>query len=565
MNSVMHLNSENFVNVPVFSCSIYKPSMKGSLMSQFKFLLSGVGLLATLASADLPTDTISGHIIANKLLDSAHAWIIKGRTKVDSGFTLTIEPGTTIKGQYSSQGTLAIGTGAKIIAAGTKEHPITFTSTEAKRGGWGGIVLLGRAPTNEAKKAAGFEAVPEWSYGGDNIHDSSGVMTYVIINWPGFAVEVDKELNGITFCGVGDKTVINHIQSNNGDDDAFEWFGGTVNVDHLVATNESDDGFDMDNGYSGTANSMIVVQGHDANQTRHYYFYGENGDTLKYLNGPKVGQYHDTTYSEIVGDNGIEASSNPVAGKLPQLNPKWSNLTIIDNGIGKGPFQEKENGSGHFDRMLLVADSSAWVVSMLDAGTANNFIMPNPLLTLTRTYYTGTFKKKWDIKDTTAVGKGAAILLDSTVKFVEDGLYKDLGVASSKLVDDSVGAIIGQDSAHYWYKGWTIPGTVFYAKGKDRTAVGINARSVINLSGISSIAFASNSILIQSLSALTAKIEILDLAGRSVLDLGKVEVRAGRNVIAKDAMKDMLNGLYFLKVSAQGKTYSAKILLEDKR
>ncbi len=300
-------------------------------MFKLRTLGAGLGLLAGLASADLPTDTITGHITANKMLDSAHVWIIKGRTTVDSGVTLSIQPGTTLLGQYSTRGTLCINKGAWIVAPGTKEHPINFTSTEAKRGGWGGLVLLGKAPTNEPTKY--FEAVPEWAYGGNDAHDSSGVLTYVTINWPGFAVEVDKELNGFTFCGVGDRTVVSHLQSNNGDDDAYEWFGGTVNVDHLVATNQTDDGFDQDNGYSGTGRWLIEIQGKDPAQNRHYYFYDANGDTLKYTDGPKAGQYHDTTYTEKVGDNGIEASSNPVAGKVPQSHPKWSNITVIDNGV----------------------------------------------------------------------------------------------------------------------------------------------------------------------------------------------------------------------------------------
>ncbi len=527
-------------------------------MINLKTLGAGIGLLAGLAMADLPLDTIQGHITADKLLDSNHVWIIKGRCTVDSGVTLTIQPGTTLKGQYSTRGTLAIKPRAFIIAAGTKEHPINFTATENRRGGWGGLVLLGRAPTNEPTKY--FEAVPEWSYGGNDAHDSSGVLTYITINWPGFAVEVDKELNGFTFCGVGDRTVVKYLQSNNGDDDAFEWFGGTVNGDHLIATNQADDGFDLDNGFSGTARWLIQIQGKDPAQVRHYYFYTASGDTAKNTDG----SYHDTTYTEKVGDAGVESSSNPVAGKVPQTQNHWSNLTIIDNGTADGVFQQKENGGGYWDRMLLIADSSAWVVQLKDQNTANDMIMANPVLQLTHTYYGGTFLKKWDVKDTTVVGKGAATLLDSTVKFVgAQPIYKDLGLveATGPLVTDSVGAILGNDTANYWYKGWTLPGTVMWSKGKERVPSAIAARFEANRNSISFLGMRNGSLVINADAAASARIQFLDLSGRVVLDLGAVQLRQGRNVVAKGSIRGLNNGLYFVKAKMDDKAYSAKILL----
>jgi len=529
-------------------------------MNHLLKLGASIALFAGIASAEMPTDTISGHIMSNKTLDSNHVWIIKGRTTVDSMYTLTIQPGTKILGQYSTRGTLCINKGAYIVAAGTKDHPITFSSTEAKRGGWGGLVLLGRAPTNEPTKY--FEAVPEWAYGGNDMHDSSGVLTYVTINWPGFAVEVDKELNGFTFCGVGDKTVIHHLQSNNGDDDAFEWFGGTVNVDHLVATNETDDGFDMDNGYSGTGKWLIVVQGKDSLQQRHYYFYAPNGDTLKYLDGPKMGQYHDTTYTEKVGDNGIEASSNPVAGKVPQSHPKWSNITVIDNGVNKGPIQFKENMGGEYNRVLLVGDSSAWMVSVLDLASANNMIAATPLLSLTNTYITGTFKSKWNVVDTSVVGKGLKVLLDSTVHYVDSALYQDLGLANTQLNTDSIGAIMGNDTASFWYKGWTIPGTIKYANGKIRPATSIAAHKGMKSYNFLSMQMLNGKIMIEVANATAAQVQILNLAGRVQVDLGKVNLHSGKNILNTQTM-GLQNGLYFLQATSEGKSFSTKILTDS--
>lgn len=530
-------------------------------MKTHHLLLASIGLAAGLASADLPIDTIQGHITANKTLDSGHVWIIKGRTSVDSPAVLTIEPGTTIKGQYSSQGTLAIRTGAKIVAAGTKAKPINFTSTEEKRGGWGGIVILGRAPTNEASKASGFEAVPEWSYGGDKADDSSGVLTYVTVNWPGFAVEVDKELNGITFCGVGNKTVVHHVQSNNGDDDGFEWFGGTVNVSNMVSTNQTDDGFDIDNGYNGTGKWMIQIQAKTAAQARHYYFYAPNGDTLKFPAGhPKEGWPHDTTYNENVGDNGIEASSNPTAGKLPQLDNKWSNVTVIDNGVSKGNLQLKENAGGHYDRMLLVGDSSSWAVSMLDLGTANNYLDPSGKLELKRTWLAGTFKTRWNVVDTSAIGKAAKAILDSTIKLADSALYKDLGPANSALKADSVGAIVGDDTANYWYKGWTLPGTVAYAKGLDRPASSGIARAARLSETISAFGWNSGTVKLVATMAAFADLRVRDVSGRVVAGLDQVRLARGDNSLVIPGYSALGGGLYFVTISVEGRAYSLKVI-----
>lgn len=197
-----------------------------------------------------------------------------GRLKqvfVQAPATLTIEPGTLIKGEQGS--VLVITRGAKIHAEGTAAEPITFTSSQAAgqrtAGWWGGLLVLGKAPINVNKMAATpsdeatYEAftasTPDGKFGGTDPADNSGVLKYVRIQFAGFNFVADREFNNLTLCGVGSGTTVDYIQVHGGSDDGVEFFGGTVNVKHLVSSQNQDDGFDTDNGWVGNA-QFIVVQ-----------------------------------------------------------------------------------------------------------------------------------------------------------------------------------------------------------------------------------------------------------------------------------------------------------------
>lgn len=88
-------------------------------------------------------------------------------------------------------------------------------------------------------------------YGGNDFEDDSGVFKYVCIEFLGFELLVNNEVNGFIFGSVGWGIMLSYIQVNNLVDDVFEWFGGIVNVDYLVLNNVDDDMFDMDYGYMG--------------------------------------------------------------------------------------------------------------------------------------------------------------------------------------------------------------------------------------------------------------------------------------------------------------------------
>jgi hypothetical protein len=192
-------------------------------------------------------------------------WTLNGVVTVGAGKTLTIEPGTLIVGDKASKGTLVIQQGGKIVANGTKDAPIVFSSAvpagNRKAGDWGGLVLLGKAPINEPGGTAaveGFETMQ--TYGGTDANDSSGSLKYVRVEFSGIEIAPDNEINGLTLAGVGKGTTIDFVQVRNTLDDCFEFFGGTVDAKHLVCHRNGDDGFDFDQGYVGKLQYLFLQQ-----------------------------------------------------------------------------------------------------------------------------------------------------------------------------------------------------------------------------------------------------------------------------------------------------------------
>lgn len=209
---------------------------------------------------------VSGELSANTTWTSDKIWRLNGLVKVMDGATLNIEPGTLIIGAKDSKGTLLINRGGKIIADGTANAPIVFTSESEVGnrvpGDWGGIVICGRAPNNQG---ASVELEGDYGalYGGNVSNDNSGVLRYVRIEFAGNAIQANKETNSLTLASVGNATVIEHVQCSYGFDDSFEFFGGTVNAKYLVSYRTKDDDFDMDFGHNGFIQFAIAIR--DAN------------------------------------------------------------------------------------------------------------------------------------------------------------------------------------------------------------------------------------------------------------------------------------------------------------
>lgn len=231
-------------------------------------------------SASGQTITLQGRINADTLLKKENTYVLKGLVYIVGNKTLTIQAGTVIKGSFSGTdvAALIITRGSKIIANGTATEPIVFTSASPnpQSGDWGGIIICGKAGINTSFNAINglfqVEGGVDNTFGdglagsGDAIAptaidtDNSGSLSYVRIEYAGYAFQPDKEINSLTLAAVGSGTNIDHVQTTFAKDDAFEWFGGTVNCKYLIATKTQDDDFDTDNGYRGNVQFGLIIR-----------------------------------------------------------------------------------------------------------------------------------------------------------------------------------------------------------------------------------------------------------------------------------------------------------------
>lgn len=261
------------------------------------------------ANYGTPTVTISSNITSNTTWTSNNVYLLNNAfIYVDSGAVLTIEPGTVIRG--TGIACLVVERGAKIIAQGTANQPIVFTSNaptgSRDYGDWGGVVINGYAKNNLAsfpnspdEGGIGDVVAGVGLHGGNNDDDSSGVLSYVRIEFAGIPLGgSNSEINGLSMYSVGRKTKIDHIQVTQSGDDSFEWFGGTVDCKYLVAFHGWDDDFDTDNGYRGRVQFALSIR--------------------------------DSRYADQSGSNGFE-SDNDANGttRQPKTRAQFSNVTII--------------------------------------------------------------------------------------------------------------------------------------------------------------------------------------------------------------------------------------------
>jgi len=290
-----------------------------------------IAFLAAVMGSAYAQVIVSGNITTNTTWTKNNVYLLQGFIYVKSGATLTIEAGTVIKGDKTTKGTLIVTRGSKVIADGTPSEPIVFTSNEANPtyGDWGGVILLGNASTN-----ASFQGQPgvgqieggvdnaegDGLYGGGatpNDADNSGILRYVRIENCGIAFQPNSEINGLTMGGVGSGTTIEYVEVAYSGDDAFEWFGGTVNCKYLIAYRALDDDFDADFGYSGKVQFGLSVR------------------------DPQIADQSSSNGFEV--DNDAQGSGN-----TPKTKPTFSNMTVI--GPTGGSINSLYNRASHLRR-----------------------------------------------------------------------------------------------------------------------------------------------------------------------------------------------------------------------
>ena len=229
--------------------------------------------------------SVTGSITGTETWTSSNIYILNQKVVVQDGATLTIQPGTIIKGSTgagSLASALVVARGGKLMAEGTASQPIIMTSAsdnitvgqtmgtnldQNDRGLWGGLIVLGKAPCSfsgdvDAIQIEGIPAEDTWGlYGGSDPSDNSGVIKYVSIRHGGALIGEGNEINGLTLGGVGTGTEIDNVEVVANVDDGIEFFGGTVDASNLLVWAQGDDAIDIDQAYSGTIDNVVVHLG----------------------------------------------------------------------------------------------------------------------------------------------------------------------------------------------------------------------------------------------------------------------------------------------------------------
>ncbi len=250
----------------------------------------------------LDNQEIIGKITNNTTWTSDKIYILKGKVIVPDGITLTIQPGTIIKGELGdglNASALLVARGGKLIAQGTENNPIIFTSvldniqigekvgtnlseTDVKK--WGGLIILGKANVSDkvGDTQGHIEGIPAdadyGTYGGNKNNDNSGILSYVSIRHGGISIGDGNEINGLTLAGVGSETTIDYIEIVATLDDGIECFGGTVTINHALVAYQQDDAFDIDQNFAGKFINSVVI-------------YDNTGDEFLEIDGPENNTY----------------------------------------------------------------------------------------------------------------------------------------------------------------------------------------------------------------------------------------------------------------------------------
>ncbi len=303
----------------------------------------------TIVIKDTGEGTGTAHWIAN------NTYILDGLVFVNDGQTLTIDPGTVIKGkngQGEGASALIVALGGKIMAQGTADHPIIFTSEDddlngsigdLESGKWGGLILLGKAGLNTVPSQQQIEGIPQTEsrgiYGGSDDEDNSGILQYISIRHGGTDIGEGNEINGLTLGGVGSSTTIEYIEVFANKDDGVELFGGTARLKHILVAFVGDDSFDYDQGYRGYGQFWAGIQGF------------ERGDRL--------GEHDGGTDPEIAE---------------PYATPTIYNATYVGRGSSddKHIITFRDNAGGHYGNSIFYSQSQGIDIELLPGDCSYN-------------------------------------------------------------------------------------------------------------------------------------------------------------------------------------------------
>jgi hypothetical protein len=262
-------------------------------------LAAAVAAAAVAGAAGAAEILVTADIATSTTWTKNNTYNLQTQIYVLPGATLTIEAGTVIASTTNLGGSLAVTRDARIVALGTADEPIIFTSKadvetwtngDPKTGTWratcnewGNLTICGRGyigkygtgaiSGNTAAPNAGNVAVMEGLtqanaadtrplYGGGNDFDYSGVLKYCSFRYGGKVIGLGNELNGISLGGIGRETELDFVEVMNNVDDGIEIWGGTVDLKHFQVWNIGDDSIDLDHGWRGRGQFGLIVTGY---------------------------------------------------------------------------------------------------------------------------------------------------------------------------------------------------------------------------------------------------------------------------------------------------------------
>jgi hypothetical protein len=452
--------------------------------------------------------------------------LLDGWVYVDDGATLTIDPGTIIRGTAKS--VLVIERGGMIDAVGTSTEPIVFTSNQGvglrSNSDWAGVVLCGYGINN----LGGGEGVAEGGigsvYGGTDNTDNSGTMKYVRIEFPGYEVATGSEVNGLTLCSVGSGTTLDYIQVSNSGDDGYEWFGGAVNAKHLISYRTEDDDFDTDNGYVGMVQFGITARDSSIVDTDTANGFESDNDAAGSSNDPKtnavfsnitmVGPSENNTTPTVLRTNHNEGS-----GARIRRNSRLQVYNTLFLGYGRGIRLESEGG------WLAASNDTLTIQYSILAGIRND-------------------KFKTDVADGASALEAwynAGARHNSIIELGSDAMLTDpFNYDARDFVPEAGSPVLG---ASYWF------GTGV----KNRTATSETLYCYPN--PFSDVAYIDVDIQSQT----TLRAFVYDLTGKLVQELYNGVAVPGVNTLEFDA-SGLPEGIYIGKIVAGSQTYTVKMI-----
>jgi hypothetical protein len=533
-------------------------------MKKLSITLLGIFSISALFAQTAKTVVnVTANVTANTTWTADKIYLLSGIIRIADGATLTIEPGTVVKGgqapDQSNATCLLVDKGGKLNAIGTKDKPIIFTSGQPKGqrdfGDWGGIVMFGKAPANKTNPQYEGGVIPG-TYGGTDAADNSGTLKYVRIEFAGYPFEQDRELNSLTMCAIGNGTTIDFVQCSYNFDDAFEWFGGSVNAKHLVAYRTNDDDFDVDQGFSGRVQFGVSIA--------------------------------DPAVADVSTKNGFEID-NDAGGttETPKTSAVFSNMTIIGAFKDTSDTRPALHGRGaHIRRNSEVSIfNSVWMgwregIRMDGINTFSNYnngiaFLQNNIIAGNKTNFNGSggvpaanFQNFYDstANNNRKFSLNSQVMLKDAFNFSNPDFTPSTGspvltgasFANAKLgggfftTTTHVGAFAENDT---WLNDWTEfdPNNAEYdLLPADTTTIGLTKiESVLNLNVYPNPAANTLNVEFDLLNNQNVNVQVIDITGRNVMTIAENAMfSTGAHKLNAD-ITSLINGIYFVQIQSE--------------